>query len=126
MIKANELRIGNYILFGNNIDIVEGIRTTNKKDSIDGSKHAMFFADNCLPITLTPEILERCGFTDATKEKDTFGGYLSPRFSGGGRIRIIDNTWDNRCWITEVKYLHQLQNLYFALTGGEELEFKND
>lgn len=88
---------------------------------------------NIYPITLTKEILtEWCGFTE-----DTYG-YRPPRCNGpsipsdisfwhslvyeegtGVVIKDFDGGFSGR----PAKYLHQLQNLFFALIGTE-LEIK--
>jgi hypothetical protein len=74
------------------------------------------------PIPLTEEWLERFGFVQNKVDwywiKDGF------KLPNKQTITIVDTTavmcpWSNR----EIKYVHSLQNLYFALTG-EELELK--
>jgi hypothetical protein len=80
------------------------------------------------PIPLTPEILEKCGFEwediETHTDKTTRGLYKSI-------LMMLPAT--SNCWyaapfgyplsLHRTLYLHQLQNLYFALTG-EELEVK--
>jgi hypothetical protein len=76
------------------------------------------------PIPLTPDILERCGFEKGAgnpnyhKLHPPFFGVIS-EIDGAFRIGGLDYLG------RDVKYLHQLQNLYFALTG-EELECNLD
>ena len=90
------------------------------------------------PITLIPAILDKCGFV-----KDGFGGYgksINP-FDKGHKLlyfagdylylkqsdhdqpSIYDKDYDICClWnkdLVKEFYLHQLQNLHFALTGEE-------
>lgn len=123
MIKANEVRIGNW---------VEDIAPYDKqylqirwenigKISENGYKYR--------PIPLTPEILEACGFVN--KPNETFN--LSYELTIDGFASTF-RTWQYRGeWYIEpmgydtgnisIEYLHQLQNLYFALTG-QELEVK--
>ncbi len=75
------------------------------------------------PIPLTPEILEKCGWV-WNEECNSFEKYpngdarmnLQKKFNGGYtmfnyviKALICENIW----------HLHQLQNLYFALTGTE-------
>jgi len=125
MIAANELRLGNYCEYyiednmkksdpgfwvKNKIDLQDIECCLNNKEHFDKYYRTM---------PLTAELLEKCGFE---KANDNFGGYLSPLYKVG-RIRINDNEWYNSCFYTTVKYLHQLQNLIFALTGTE-LEIK--
>lgn len=76
------------------------------------------------PILLTEEWLLRFGF-----EKDYNSWILK---INGGRIAIIPQAdyynfaiWsglgmhDDYAFISQIKFVHQLQNLYFALTGNE-------
>jgi hypothetical protein len=122
MIKANELCVGNWIYGlvknkdfgkilnkipfkikdGEHIDIV--CNNTNQSDFIE-----------CIP--LTTEILEKCGFQkkDIFFEKKPLGIYINTEtididvwYIGAVRLKT-----------KHLKYLHQLQNLYFALTGEE-------
>jgi hypothetical protein len=80
------------------------------------------------PISLTPEILERCGFSKVNNQ-NIWNAYEK------GKYRIedlaLENTYSFRLkvnpnesyYLADVNYLHELQNLFFALTG-EELEIK--
>ena len=133
MIKHNDLMSGNFFNVPNDsqspfrvdyFDLDKVYQKTNDYECSFFGKIAFhpltWHISDLIPIPLTPEILEKCGFDKAT---DKFGGYLSPLHKGG-RIRIDkDNLWWNGCFSTEVKHLHQLQNLYYSLTN-EELEFK--
>lgn len=129
--KANELRIGNNVQYkGRPIRIESLIKdefwTINRGDSIETIR-----LSDIEPISLTPEILEKCGFfsnrhsiDDSIYESTHLSSELRVQF---GELKIIkDKTlkvtykWET---IAHIKSLHQLQNLYFALTG-EELEVK--
>ena len=120
MINANELRIGNYINVYDGVGPKYMYQVTGYDiDEIDGD------GTDCFPIPLTPEILEKCG-----AEKEHNGWY---------KISIC-NDWSYIFWerragfelsvnkhsimLTNIQYLHQLQNLYFALTNSE-LTFKS-
>ena len=108
--KANELRIGNFIIeslsFGSDKVIKVDPNIFNRR------------IDEFIPITLTEEWLLKFGFKKKYKsyEKCDFtflqGGFDKLAY----KLTIIENT---------PKYVHQLQNLYFALTG-EELTFKEE
>lgn len=125
MINANELRIGNIFWedYGG-YKIVTGIKLTDDGKAADVYGKALgftvsgsFLSEDINPIPLTPELLVKCGF-----EKDItshFGGYLSPKNNEGGQMRITDNKWFSGVNHATVDYLHQLQNLYFALTQTE-------
>lgn len=80
---------------------------------------------NLFGITLTPEILKKFGFVyweldiDCTDPKDAY--WVHPKM----KFAINNLYWTVQKIGKRVKYLHQLQNLYFALTG-EELIYKNE
>lgn len=128
MINAQELRIGNWI------DVVAGNRQQvahiRKQFVKDGDLYFINsrLPEHCIPILLTPEILEKCG---AGKDED---GFLVSITTDGWELFIEEtNEWD--VWygkdenrerylpLVSIRYLHQLQNLYFCLTGTE-LEVK--
>lgn len=116
--KANEFRIGNWVKYR----IYDEMDTPKEYDA-----YSKIEAEDLLhlqqnpedadykPIPITPEILEKCGF----KKFESGNFYhpktmfeLTPKFWLEGSERAV-----------KAGYLHQLQNLYFALTG-EELEVK--
>lgn len=81
------------------------------------------------PIPLTPEILEKCGWVTLDAESDIMTwGPEDDSFSISNNGGLDDERNQpyyfacDRNFIElkrEIKYLHQLQNLYFALTGEE-------
>ena len=109
--KANELRIGNYLQdFGGIIGQV--IHLTKDKIILES------------PILLTEDWLIKFGIEKITNSK-RYGYYIEI-----GRNRFLCYQWsdelsvensDGEELITYIpcKYVHQLQNLYFALTGNE-------
>lgn len=130
MVDPKELRIGNWVTcnypVGTENDIVL---------IVDGRDECVLVRGNYLwvrksilaPIPLTSEILEKAGLP---KVKD---GCMSPDiYERKYTRRIVENIftfhfdgkdgyWIEGNTIVEVNHLHQLQNLYFSLTG-EELE----
>lgn len=119
MIKANELRIGIRI----NEGMVVGI-TPSEIITIDG-KH--WDVVDIEPIPLTPEILEKCGFKRKEKSsdigptpEDTYRAQGMPIFNyyywNLDGFSLSDDFYHGTVKVT---CLHQLQNLYFALTGKE-------
>ena len=74
------------------------------------------------PIPLTTEVLEMCGFEDKEYTMELNG----LTFSWGSRVVAtgLRSSWSCDQY-PHIKYLHQLQNLYFALTG-EELTYKTN
>lgn len=120
MIKANELRIGNFITIDNGEKppyIYEV--TAHDMEEIDGC------GEDCFPIPLTPEILEKCGLRLQAQRTSI---YIRDRLKiwighiNGGIAYLKNEDTDDSFYIGQVSYLHQLQNLYFALTG-KELEY---
>ena len=139
MIQINELRVGNNVkvTISNDAGIYEvlGIPAWGMNGAGDG-KEPVVMIDRCpkqlvaisklKPIKLTPEILEKCGF-----HKQNFAWVPE------GHEDKYYMKWDFTIWDegpgdyhynsaefpTPLKFLHQLQNLYFSLTD-KELNYK--
>lgn len=118
MIKANELRIGNWVEV--DYDYINGNFVYRKEGSYARygcdltpklEKHRFGFdtitIDFISPISLTPEIIEKIIFQPFFKIE------RSQKDSGAFWVMVG--------WVVYIRHVHQLQNLYFALTG-EELE----
>jgi hypothetical protein len=101
---TNELRIGNWVLYPH---------TQLEPFRIEYPRH-IELAGIVQPIPLTPEILEAAGFEHNPKSElwinwvICFDKNLQCFISIGREEQDI-----------EINYLHQLQNLYFSLTGTE-------
>jgi hypothetical protein len=119
---ANELRIGNW--YQNNkgeyqqitprffSSLAGGLSWEDQKAAGYSELSGYFH-----PIPLSPEILEKCGF-----EKD-YNGYrlkdhMGLSFSVTKHGDFLACFRDKSLGVI-VKHLHQLQNLFFALTGEE-------
>ncbi len=131
--KANELRIGTWAMYSSKIQVNE-----NKiRECVD-------HPDRFGPIPLTEEWLKRFGFI----HNDKYCRYDSKMWNVRNRPEgkeVSMNVWkatdkkDDGFWgvtlreelvfddvtPTAIQYVHQLQNLYFALTG-EELNQNKD
>jgi hypothetical protein len=114
--KANELRIGNWYqnhkgeyqqITPRFFSSLAGGLSWEDQKAAGYSELSGYFH----PIPLSPEILEKCGF------KDEYG---NGRYYFDGFEYYNGKLWFRTAEI-KIQYLHQLQNLYFALTG-EELE----
>lgn len=132
MIKAEELRIGNYILDDENkIVKVECIESKYFNDYDGGNEFPIKFSDkdlnikmcdiiSCNGILLSEGILLKCGFESGTDDVNHW-------WFTKGDININYSSWIGKFeweWQDiEIQYLHQLQNLYFSLTLTE-LQFK--
>ena len=112
--KANELRIGNYYKVGN---VVAKVDWETIYELTKQSLNTIHFH----PIPLTEEILLKCGFENKIEDESTsFFKYINP-LNGFTTIEVCLS--DSCVWLDlmqiNIKHLHQLQNLYFALTGEE-------
>ena len=116
MIQPQEIRIANYIEY--NGEIIK----------LDGSLLCCYIQNELEfplnPIPLTEEILLKFGFEKRDKINPPFRNYQYV-FMKNGFLIGSDFLFHYISGNTELKHVHQLQNLYFALTG-EELTFKKD
>jgi hypothetical protein len=116
-----ELRIGNWVrLMLNHSDYNEfPIELADFNLIANESRNHLY-----QPIPLTLEILEKCGFV-ITRISAHPNNIWTLKFEEGiFELEQIKSFFlCSSQYEVEVKYLHQLQNLYFALTN-EELTFK--
>lgn len=128
MIDPSELRPGNYILHKS------GVRILPVKCTL---QHFELFAKGIVkdsfPIALKPEILVKCGFIENPKyylypdareyilalpvmgnNKNEVYAYINSNKESYARAAVNDLVISNN-----LHYLHQLQNLYYALVGKE-------
>ena len=135
MIKPEELRIGNWVdvtnaskIFTNHGDgkFTEYSRATYVRVSDISSNRILAGGFHCKedgePIPLTPEILEKAGFNEMKDNGKGIGVFVNDIYDfeetllGSGIYTLsIDEDFTK----TKIKYLHQLQNLYYALTNTE-------
>lgn len=111
MIEKTELRIGNLVMFD--------ITTKCNKEFIAGEVILSDLLDTSLllPIPLTEEWLLKFGFKDDIGETKTLI-WKSYKFHITKDGFVYTDAWYKQNFIP-IKYVHQLQNLYFALTGEE-------
>lgn len=128
MIKANELRIGNYIYnpvqkINFKVDIVTIQNIINDNRNFTTKRESLYYR----PIPLTEELLLKCGFNKEGKEYrrgSFFFFYQSVEENGSftniefgkyrGTVRFILSF--------TVFSLHDLQNTYFYNSNKKELE----
>ena len=111
--KANELRIGNYFEDGEGRLCSVDVISRDSEDTRITAIHGALTTFPIKPIPLTEEWLLKFGFE--TKDKV---------FWDAGNFRVGQDRWGgydyvNRRVDIDLKYVHQLQNLYFCLTGIE-------
>jgi len=129
--EAKELRIGNYVNYFDKTVIISKIELSHigcsDKNSIMINCYNQ--KDAFKPIPLTEEWLLKFGFKDRSrtlKNKMSYGIEIGKmeiawyRLDNKTRFQTIENGFIMKC----VTYVHELQNLYFALTN-EELTIKN-
>jgi len=115
--NANELRIGNFIQkYDGTIITVDGSLIRDLE--INGNLQLLSNPpiDALSYISLTEEWLLKLGFKRYWELQDAFPSFL-------GKVTIMatakQNIFNcNECEL-EIKYVHQLQNLFFALIGDE-------
>ena len=128
MIKKEEIRLGNYVMHKTGVRILT-VRCTLAHFALlaKGGEKDLF------PVVLAAPVLEKCGFAENKKyallpESREF--VLVVPVIGGGDVEIKAYIKSNkecfgRVMLNNVPvsnnfhYLHQLQNLYFFLTGTE-------
>jgi hypothetical protein len=123
-VKASELRHGNLVYQDGAIEKVVGI--VDNKITIQGTIRYTAKEEAYEPIPLTPELLEKCGFENLTlKLTGDTNLEINP---DGDEYDVFIRQQDENNYLQQdfvfltkasFKYLHQLQNLYFALTGSE-------
>lgn len=126
--NSNELRLGNKVLAtdthndGHIISVNISVFNSFKETGLDDNP-------NINPVKLTGEWLKKLGFKSNYKP---VGVIPMQRIKYWCDIRNLEITFDDGkcrvdikgyCSLAHIKYVHQLQNLYFALTG-EELDIK--
>lgn len=122
MIHETEIRIGNWVA---NIHTGNPYQLTINK-MIGLLPH---FRENILyvkPIQITEDVLLKCGFTkhEAT-HANYFNVWIDEKETTYLSIYSNENYWigcedtNEIVGLGKIKHLHQLQNLYFTLTGKE-------
>jgi hypothetical protein len=113
--KSNELRVGNWC----QSPYEEGPFKIDAEHIL----HIEQGMDECsiVGIPLTPEILVKAGFDNKSSTTDyifQYGDFII----GGTQKRLFPCVWGEdglQDYGDLIEYVHQLQNLYFALTGKE-------
>lgn len=132
--KTNELRLGNVVRYNNQIVKVSGIHyTTIEFGEVGNDWHCTGNLAEVQPIELTEELLVKIGFEDRkgyfnysrvfddeNNYCDSIHIYYCPMLEHFkftyDKVKADDlQTMD----LYNIKYLHQLQNAYYLLTGKE-------
>ena len=144
--KASELRIGNYVYYEHTTHIVSGVHGNKvyswwvkdgepvieyEAKDISGTQVENPYMDvvsQYKPIPLTEEWLLKFGFVNIDKGNNDFITYTDSEHNyylqidvrkKDNKYVILDNSFDDlRAFsMIDIQYVHQLQNLYFALYG---------
>jgi hypothetical protein len=113
--KAEDFRINNLVHYTDGSSVM--ICKLDAQDLLQMSVDEDYMNLH-VPIPLTEEILLKCGF-EKPKFSYDFGklSIVLRGVHGYKNGRTYFNSW---CIIEkQIEYIHQLQNLYFALTGEE-------
>ena len=114
--KANELRIGNWVM-GNKPFRVDGVNIALYEQTIKALD-----SERWLPIPLTEEWLIKFGF-EKIKNNGIDYELHDCVISFEAKWMFTSESYQNEVRTLIPKHVHQLQNLYFALTN-EELTIK--
>jgi len=135
MVQANELRIGNWVTHRHFPYDFFNIRSVSKDrlhmiNIVDTGGYAIDYNLSDLhPIELTPEILEKCGFKKNRNGESSIEindiashlelmegkeGYYYPSFT-----QTPQGDEERTVYFNRIRCVHQLQNLYYALTQTE-------
>jgi hypothetical protein len=118
--KASELRIGNLFIEEHSDKIIEVIGLKKNRITFTGNFYGKWQAK---PILLTEEWLLKFGF----EKMENNWKCLDLHFATISWERLAGLTLSfekESTYLPHIKYVHQLQNLHFALTG-EELIINN-
>jgi len=118
MIKANELRIGNYFCLNTIDENCQPVKIFTQANSMfirDCEHYGEKWTGE--PIPLTEDILLRLGFTDKGSNRFSFDrlDVYTKNASDAYEVQL----WNFDGNISWVQYVHELQNIVFALTGTE-------
>lgn len=123
--KVNEFRIGNLVMCNGKspflfkkvtyriTDIKESIQCVNLVPNNSDAKSAWCMCKDIIPIQLSDSLLKEYGWNDVGKFYKKGKTYLNIGEKSYIDTRNITNV------IINCTYLHQLQNMYYAVTGEE-------
>lgn len=126
MIQANELRIGNIVAddtgrIGNVVEFTEkSIRIKMQFSNVKIDSGRGFVGLDVEPVPLTYDVIKKLGFIEISNEN-----YGYPQLKLNGYSKLNTNSSGDATYLFFDGYripcnsVHQLQNLYFSLTGKE-------
>ena len=123
--KASELRIGNWYKSEKGEEFIVTHRAGQIRATVDSIEIPLtwgYFCDVAEGVLLTEEWLQKFGLVEGVINTwYTFVNRNTQRFEakqllfekGSWNVQLSEN------FLTRIEYVHQLQNLYFALTNSE-------
>ncbi len=131
MINEKELRIGNlYTTIKNQEIIIAGIDTLNKFITINSSgntditsrNESSIIFEDLNPIEITPKSITQLGLVADESMNISIVSDNNTRFIWNEKLnQVVLVDGKNGTIGQEIKYIHQLQNIYYLLTGKELL-----
>lgn len=119
MVDAKELRIGNWVSYLGSNTQINSISIGEPCGYVSTFKSGIIIQNQIEPISLTEDLLLKCGF-----EEKQWGDEDDPPVFYKNGLTISCKTWGKdsfylNSYDIDVTFLHQLQNIYYALTGKE-------
>ena len=118
--KARELRIGNYVTVEHPRHGEKFIEVESVTNDTINMEFRPYYLGELQPIPLTEEWLLKFGFEKVKsryEEAETFDYVLQPLYFDMANTSVKINGVYQK--INYPEYVHQLQNLYYSLTGEE-------
>ncbi|MEI6950883.1 hypothetical protein V9K67_27135, partial [Paraflavisolibacter sp. H34] len=118
MLDPKDVRVGNWVIKVTGRDANGKAFFEYMPIAID--EYYFTWANYCFPINLTPPLLEICGFRPGSG-----GWYKNLQGNDREEPQVLRYNQDGGWFLNDCKlplqpvYVHQLQNLYYALTGQE-------
>ena len=119
VLKASDLRIGNFIKVISSTKTFDSFITQAKGYDIVRIEEKSFNYWNYEPVILDEGWLLKFGFIEigGCNEKDFTNGGYNIFINSIGEVNFL--FFREGDWYQKLSYVHELQNLYFSLTGSE-------
>lgn len=122
MIHTKELMLGNYVTYLDTPMYVTGIFSDTAYLNFEGNEGDVFEIEeeSLAGVPITEELLEKCGFR---KGEYYWFGPDETEVALVGSVALMDFMGDGDWRVTDIQFLHELQNAYYMLTK-KQLEVK--